>query len=64
MLLRWPPPRFEMTVLAEGDTTASHVGTRSSPDGPDVSPRRAHRIPDEEVRWLRSNGIDWNGLAS
>ncbi len=21
-------------------------------------------VPDEERRWLRSNGIDWDGIAS
>lgn len=61
MLLRWPPPRFEVTVLAQGDASAAHAGTRSGPEG---VPDEVGGMSDDELRWLRNHGIDWNGLAS
>lgn len=64
LLLRWPPPRFEVTVLAEGDTSAAHAGTRCDPEqarGTIVTGDFA--LSADELRWLRSQGIDWEGLA-
>lgn len=58
LLLRWPPPRFEVTVLTEGDTSAEHTGTKCGPGQPAPG---AGSVSEDEVRWLNSLGIDWNG---
>lgn len=58
LLLRWPPPRFEVTVLTEGDTSAEHTGTKCGPAQP---AQGASSVSEDEVRWLNSLGIDWNG---
>ena len=65
MLLRWRP-HFETLVLEHGDASAVHAGSKGgvalhaegavSPPGPGLSA--------SEQRWLSSNGIDWDGLAS
>jgi hypothetical protein len=64
MLLRWPPPRFEVIVLAEGDSSAAHSGTRSSPEAAPKAGADEVGMSDDELRWLRSHGIDWGGLAT
>ena len=65
LLLRWPPPRFEVTVLAQGDPSAAHAGTRSGPARPALDEGTSGiAMSDDELRWLRDHGIDWNGLAS
>lgn len=58
LLLRLPPPRFEVIVLAEGDTTAAHTGTRCGPARPpeEISPT----VSEEERRWLHTHGIAWD----
>jgi DNA-directed RNA polymerase subunit RPC12/RpoP len=63
MLLRWPPPRFEVTILAEGDSSASHIGTKAS-----VPPEQASSwditMSHDELVWLHDHGIEWNDRAS
>ncbi len=64
ILLRWPP-RFEMLVVDEGDSAATHAGA----SGGVLTGTAAAQVPSSEVapderRWLRSNGIDWDGVAS
>jgi len=61
MLLRWPP-QFEKLVLEPGDTTAVHVGAKGGVRAGGIT---AARLPaDEDQRWLRENGIDWNGTTA
>lgn len=60
LLLRWPPPRFEVTVLTEGDTSAEHTGTRCGTT-PAQPGQGAGAVSEDELRWLHSLGIDWNG---
>lgn len=65
LLLRWPPPRFEVTVLTEGDTSAEHTGTKCAPAQPEQGTgavmQGAGTVSEDELRWLNSLGIDWNG---
>ena len=69
-LVRWPPD-YQRLVLAEGDEQAVHVG-RKGPVGlggievptagePDPG---ADADDDEWRRWLRDNGIDWDGQVA
>jgi hypothetical protein len=64
MLLRWPPPRFEVIVLIEGDSSAVHSGTRSSPEAAQRAGTGEAGVSDDELQWLRSHGIDWGGPAN
>jgi hypothetical protein len=61
-IVRWPPD-YERLVLAEGDADATHVGTKD--DGVGISGIQvipaAGRDEDAWRRWLRENGIDWDG---
>lgn len=64
ILLRWPP-RFEMLVVHEGDSAATHAGAKGGVlMGGTVAQASALDVPHDERRWLRSNGIDWDGIAS
>lgn len=65
MLMRWPP-RFERVVLEEGDGTAVHAGAKGGAlmRKSEVTQAVSTDVPDSELRWLHSNGIDWDGLAS
>ena len=65
MLMRWPP-RFEAIVLDDGDETAVHAGAKAGAlmRRGEVSQVPSVDVSDSEARWLRSNGIDWDGLAS
>lgn len=65
MLLRWPPPGLERTVLDEGDPSAVHAGVKGNAGmRAAVSPRDSG-VTAAEVRWLRDHGIEWDdGLAS
>lgn len=62
MLLKWPPPRFEVTILAEGDSSASHIGTKASV--PAEAPSWELTMSDDELVWLRDHGIEWNDQAN
>jgi len=74
-IVRWPPD-YERLVLAEGDPKAVHVGTKEGEVGfggigiapaagttpaaagdPAVDPGDQ----DDWRRWLRDNGIGWDG---
>jgi hypothetical protein len=72
ILLRWPPD-FELLVLDEGEANAVHVGGKGGAmvraDGvrPAPAPKagaRTPEVPECEVRWLRDNGIEWDGLSA
>ena len=60
-IVRWPPD-YERLVLAEGDENATHVGTKGDVGltGIQVTPA-ADPGEDAWRRWLRDNGIDWDG---
>lgn len=58
MLVKWPPPRFEVTILAEGDSSASHIGTKAG-SVPEPAPADLS-MSDDELAWLREHGIDWS----
>jgi hypothetical protein len=60
-IVRWPPD-YARLVLAEGDPDATHVGTKGEVGltGIEVSPPPGE---DDWRRWLRDNGIDWDGPA-
>jgi hypothetical protein len=64
MLLRWRP-HFETLVLEHGDSNAMHAGSKG---GARLRTGQATPAPPvlsaSEAQWLRSNGIDWDGLAS
>jgi hypothetical protein len=63
-IVRWPPD-YERLVLAVGDPEATHVGTREGEagfGGVQVVPT-ADQGEDGWRRWLRDNGIDWDGQA-
>jgi hypothetical protein len=78
-IVRWPPD-YERLVLAEGDPKAIHVGTKEGEVGfggiavapaaggdPAAAPDPAAAAPGEEDawrRWLRDNGIDWDGQVA
>jgi hypothetical protein len=59
-VVRWPP-NFERLVLTEGDGNAIHIGRKSEPGltGIQITPGAGGE--DEWRRWLRDNGIDWDG---
>jgi hypothetical protein len=74
-VVRWPPD-YERLVLAEGDPKAIHVGTKEGEVGfagiriapaadgdPATGDDPAASPGDEDAwrRWLRDNGIDWDG---
>jgi hypothetical protein len=70
ILLRWPPD-FELLVLDEGEASAVHVGGKGGVLMRAEGPRRAPaveaptpEVPEGEVRWLRDNGIEWDGLSA
>jgi len=58
--LRWLP-RFRNTVLVAGDEHATHGGGKGGVSLASVSVTPSPSGPERE--WLRSSGIDWNGLA-
>ena len=60
-IVRWPPD-YERLVLAEGDSDATHVGTKGEAglSGIQVVPTDDSG-EDGWRRWLRDNGIDWDG---
>lgn len=64
MLLRWRP-HFETLVLEHGDSNALHAGSKG---GASLHTEAAAPPPSGpfagDEQWLRSNGIDWDGLAS
>ena len=78
-IVRWPPD-YERLVLAEGDPQAIHVGTKEGEvgfGGIGITPAAADGLPsadpdpaagpgDEAAwrRWLRDNGIDWDGQVA
>jgi hypothetical protein len=78
-IVRWPPD-YERLVLAEGDPQAIHVGTKEGEvgfGGIGIAPATAGGLPsadpdpaagpgDEDAwrRWLRDNGIDWDGQVA
>jgi hypothetical protein len=61
-IVRWPPD-YERLVLAEGDADATHVGTKG-----EVGFRGIEAAPASGEgawrRWLRDNGIDWDGQVA
>jgi hypothetical protein len=66
-IVRWPPA-YERLVLAEGDENATHIGTRGDEGGlsglqvvPTDGEPAAGPDGDAWRRWLRDNGIDWDG---
>jgi len=65
ILMRWPP-RFETLVLEDGDLTAAHVGAKGGALMREVEVAQvpSANVPADEQEWLRSNGIDWDSLAS
>jgi hypothetical protein len=59
------PPRFEMLVVDEGDSAATHAGAKGGVlMGTAVVQAPSSEVSPDERRWLRSNGIDWDGIAS
>jgi hypothetical protein len=63
--MRWPP-HFERLVLEEGDATAAHTGAQG---GARMGAADITQVPPMDVQaadqqWLRSNGIEWDGIAS
>jgi hypothetical protein len=71
-VVRWPPD-YERLVLAEGDPTATHVGTKGEVElaglrlarahGDDAAPSNDDAPGEADRRWLRDHGIDWDGAA-
>jgi len=65
-VVRWPPD-YERLGLAEGDQNATHVGTKGEVGlgGIEVTPASGGpadgSVDDAWRRWLRDNGIDWDG---
>jgi hypothetical protein len=72
-IIRWPPD-YERLVLAEGDPKATHIGTKEGEVGfggigivpatdgdPAADPAADPGGEDAWRRWLRDNGIDWDG---
>lgn len=63
-VVRWPPD-FERLVLSEGDGDAVHVGAKEGEPGlTGIELTPAARGEDEWRRWLRDNGIDWDGQVA
>ncbi|HEX8858815.1 MAG TPA: hypothetical protein VGC06_06905 [Actinomycetes bacterium] len=71
-VVRWPP-HFDRLVLQEGDGTAEHFGRMGDValQSVQVSPPSGERpnepsAADENAwrRWLRQNGIDWDGWVA
>ena len=59
------PPQFEMLVVSEGDPAATHAGAKGGVlMGETAAGAAGPEVPYDERRWLRSNGIDWDGIAS
>jgi hypothetical protein len=79
MLLRWPP-NYEKLILEHGDEAAIHVGGKGGlqvgqvaiapapmgekPVGEASLGEVADEVPEAERRWLRDNGIDWDGASA
>lgn len=65
LLMRWPP-RYESIVLDRGDETVVHAGAKGGAlmRETEVTYGPSADLSDSEARWLRGNGIDWDGLAS
>jgi hypothetical protein len=59
-VVRWPPD-FERLVLTEGDGDAVHVGSKDGPGLTGIQVVTGGDGEDEWRRWLRDNGIDWDG---
>jgi hypothetical protein len=65
-IVRWPPS-FERVVLHPGDESATHVGRNGDVVIRNLQLSRATGEPsaalDDDAwrRWLRQNGIDWDG---
>jgi hypothetical protein len=64
-IMRWPPD-YERLVLAEGENV-THIGTKGEVgfrSGRVI--RAADELGDEEAwrRWLREEGIDWDGSSA
>jgi hypothetical protein len=67
-IIRWLPD-FERLVLVPGDETAAHFGSKG-----DAGIRAVQVSPSSETsaasgedawrRWLRDNGIDWDGWVA
>ncbi len=65
MLMRWPP-HFDALVLEGGDPTVPHAGAKGGAlmREAGVAQVPSADVPVGEQQWLRSNGIDWDGMAS
>jgi hypothetical protein len=65
MLLRWPP-HFDALVLENGDPAAVHTAAKGGAlmHRAEVVHLPPAGVPADEQEWLRSNGIDWDGIAS
>ena len=70
MLLRWPP-NYEKLILEYGDEAAIHVGGKGGLRVGQVAIAPAPageappgEVPEAERRWLRDNGIDWDGASA
>ena len=59
-VVRWPPD-FERLVLTEGDGDAVHVGSKDGTGLTGIQVVTGGDGEDEWRRWLRDNGIDWDG---
>jgi hypothetical protein len=67
-IVRWPPD-YDRLVLEAGDESATHLGRKG-----EVSLRRMEATPasgdppgaaeDAWRRWLRENGMDWDGWVA
>ena len=62
-VVRWPP-EFERLVLAEGDGNAVHSGRKAEFGLTAIEIAPAAGGEDEWRRWLRENGIDWDGQVA
>ena len=67
-IVRWPPD-WERLVLVEGDPDATHVGSKGDVSMPSLQISPApdpSTASDEDAwrRWLRKNGIDWDGWVA
>jgi hypothetical protein len=65
-VIRWPP-NYDRLVLDPGDESATHFGRKGDAviRHIQVSPasNEPPAAPDEDawLRWLRENGMDWDG---
>jgi hypothetical protein len=68
-VIRWPP-NYDRLVLHPGDESAAHFGRKGDAAVPHLQVSLASNepsaAPDEDVwrRWLRMNGMDWDGWVT